>query len=151
MWLFCDPVAADDLERQKAALAIIQETATSICLTVPPTGGRQHLEASGEVKAQLQGVAAKVFNLGIVGAGKYADEQWRGVLQHELARSFKDNASCRLEVFKILQDKLGPLASQRSHRDQSDRMASPCVSQIGDGNACIAGNVGGSISIDLRK
>jgi hypothetical protein len=151
-WLVCNPVAADDLDQQKRALGVIQETAAAICLTIPPHGAKQYLEASGEVKAKLGGAAAKVFDLGIAGAGKYIDEQWTGVLQQELAQSFKDNANCRLEVFRTLQNKmLGSSAPQRSQRDQPDRIASPCASQIGDGNACIAGNVGGSISIDVRK
>jgi hypothetical protein len=97
---------ADDLETQARALKVIRETAADICNTVAQEGTSQLLELSGNVKAKLGGAVAKIADLGIEGAGKYRTEEFKGLLQQELATAIKDNANCRLEVLKLLQEKM---------------------------------------------
>lgn len=48
----------------------------------------------------------KLANLGIEGGAKYQTSNWQGVLQHELAGQLNNNRTCKVEVFKALNDKL---------------------------------------------
>jgi hypothetical protein len=72
--------AQDDLRAQKAALLVITETADKICNQAPPlVGSGETIELSGNAKAALNGAISKVVDLGVIGAGKYASEQYSGV------------------------------------------------------------------------
>jgi len=100
-------VNADDLKAQVEALNAITNFAAQTCGDpVPLTGRSDHLELSGDVKAQLAGVIAKIADLGISGAGKYRSENFQNVLHEELAQTLKDRSNCKLEVFKLLQEKM---------------------------------------------
>jgi hypothetical protein len=58
----------------------------------------------------LGGVIGKVLDLGIEGAGKYASSEYKNVLQKDLATLIQSNTNCRLDVFKLLQEKMiGPV------------------------------------------
>jgi hypothetical protein len=105
--LYAAPVlAADDLPRQTEALKLIRETAADICNSIPMEGSNQSVDLSGDAKAKLSGAIAKIANLGVEGAAKYKSEQFKGVLHHELAGAIKDNASCKLQVLKMLSERL---------------------------------------------
>jgi hypothetical protein len=98
---------ADDLKAQVEALNAISVFAGQTCGDpVPLVGRSDHLELSGDIKAQLAGVIAKVADLGISGAGKYKNENFKNVLHEQLAQTLKDGANCKLEVFKVLQEKM---------------------------------------------
>lgn len=100
-------VSADDLRAQVEALNAITAFAGQTCGDpVPLTGRSDHLELSGDVKAQLAGVIAKVADLGINGAAKYKNESFQNVLHEQLAQTLKDRSNCKLEVFKLLQEKM---------------------------------------------
>jgi hypothetical protein len=128
---------ADDLDRQERALKIIRETAADICNTIAQEGGSELVELSGNVKAKLGGAVAKIADLGIEGAGKYRTEQFKGPLQQEVAKAVKDNATCRLEVLRLLQEKMlghssleKPAvppggANKQAGRDKSEARAPP--------------------------
>lgn len=101
---------ADDLDAQAKALIVIRETAADICNTVAQEGSSQETELSGDVKAKLGGVVAKIANLGFEGAGKYTSTEYKGVLQQQLTTALQNNADCKLNVFKLLQEKMiGPI------------------------------------------
>jgi hypothetical protein len=97
---------ADDLETQAKALKIISETATDICNTILQEGSSQSAELSGAVQAKLAGAISKIANLGIEGSGKYNTTEFKGVMQHDLAEAIKSNAECKLNVLKVLQEKM---------------------------------------------
>ena len=71
-------------------------------------GTATNLELSGDVKAQLQGLVARVADLGMTGAGKYKSDAFKNVLHEQLAEALKDNATCKLKVFELLQEKMVP-------------------------------------------
>jgi hypothetical protein len=98
---------AQDLEAQSKALKVIADFAADTCgPAVPIEGKSRKLELSGDVKAQLDGVISKVVNAGISGAGKYQQQEYKNVLQEQLAQVLTQGANCRLDVFKLLQEKM---------------------------------------------
>ena len=103
--------AADDLQRQADALKLIRETAADICSTIQHEGSDQNVELSGNAKAKLSGALSKIADLGIEGAAKFKKDEFKGVLQTELAAVIRDNANCRLEVLKLLNEKLLPAST----------------------------------------
>jgi hypothetical protein len=96
----------DALSRQKAALDVIRDFADGFCKTVPQSGKSESVEASGDAKANLNGLLKKLTDLGFQGAAKYKEEEWQGPLRDSLATMTKDNQTCRLEIWKDLQSKL---------------------------------------------
>ena len=97
---------AQDIESQAHALKVISAFAAETCGTVATEGGVKKLELSGDAKAQLDGVIAKVVNAGISGAAKYQQEDYKNVLHEQLAQVLSQSANCRLDVFKMLQEKM---------------------------------------------
>ncbi len=121
VWVSC--ALADDFANQNAALEVIKKAANDICYTVPQEGSRSDVQLSGDARAELDTVIAKVVDLGIKGAGQYKSEEYRGVLQEELATAMKTSSDCKLNVFnKLVNKMLGwrPPASQST------------INQIGD-------------------
>src|ERR1700688_3486265 len=57
---------------------------------------------------KLNGVMAKVADLGIEGTGQLKSKEYQGVLQTELAMTLKESANCRKDVFEKLVDKMLP-------------------------------------------
>jgi hypothetical protein len=105
--LFVPRANAQDLDAQTRALKVIGDFATETCGTAVPTeGSSRKLELSGDAKAQLDGVISKVINAGISGAGKYQQQEYKNVLQEQLAQVLGQGANCRLDVFKLLQEKM---------------------------------------------
>jgi len=103
------PLQAQDLEAQTKALRAINAFAADTCgNSLALEGSSSELELSGDVKAQLQGLVAQVAGLGIAGAGKYKSDAFKSVLHEQLAQALKDNATCRLKVFEVLQERMVP-------------------------------------------
>ena len=105
--LFIQPLEAQDLEAQTKALRAISAFAAETCgNSLALEGTATNLELSGDVKAQLQGLVARVADLGMTGAGKYKSDAFKNVLHEQLAEALKDNATCKLKVFELLQEKM---------------------------------------------
>jgi hypothetical protein len=119
--LFGQPVAADNLDFQARALKIIREAAADICTTVKQEGDTQTVDLSGNVKAKLGGAVAKIAELGVEGAGKYKSEQYKNVLQKDLAEIIRRNTDCRLEVFRLLQEKMITSSNRDTQREELER------------------------------
>jgi hypothetical protein len=103
------PIKAQDLEVQTKALKAISAFAADTCgNSLALEGQSSNLELSGEIKAQLQGLVAQVAGLGVTGAGKYTGGSYKNVLQAQLADALQNNATCRLKVFELLQEKMIP-------------------------------------------
>jgi hypothetical protein len=107
--LFVQPLKAQDLDAQTKALRAISAFAAETCGNpVAFEGTSTNLELSGDIKAQLQGLVAQVAAVGMTGAGKYKSDAFKNVLHEQLAEALKDNATCRLKVFELLQQKMVP-------------------------------------------
>jgi hypothetical protein len=109
------PTLADDFANQQAALEVIKKTASDICYKVEQEGSRSSTQLSGEARAELDNAIARLADLGIKGVGEYKTEQYRGVLQQDLATTLKSSMDCRLDVFNTLVNKMlgwRPPASQ---------------------------------------
>jgi hypothetical protein len=114
-WISVFPALADDFANQAAALEVIKKAAADICYTVPQEGSRSTVQLSGDARAELDAAIKKVIDLGIKGAGQYQSEQYKGVLQEQLATTLKSSMDCRLDVFNTLVNKMlgwRPPASQ---------------------------------------
>jgi hypothetical protein len=90
------------------ALKMITDTANQICQSVPLEQTSSGLDLSGDAKAKLGGIAAKIADLGISGTVKYQSELSVGVLQKDLITAIQTSTNCKLEVFRTLErDLLG--------------------------------------------
>lgn len=87
-------------------LKLITDTAASICYTIEQRGEKSETKISGDAEAKLNGLIAKVTDLGIKGAANLQREAHEGVLQGQLADAIKNSADCRKSVFDTLQGKL---------------------------------------------
>jgi hypothetical protein len=97
---------ADEFADQQAALGVIGKTAIDICNQVDQQGSRSSLQLSGQAQAALDNAIAKLIELKIAGAGDYKIEQYKGVLQKDLAATLKSNMDCKLAVFNTLVNKM---------------------------------------------
>ena len=107
--LLLQPSRAQDLDGQAKALRAISAFAAETCGSpLALEGSATNLELSGEIKAQLQGLVARVADVGMTGAGKYKSGAFKNVLHEQLAEALKDAATCKLKVFELLQEKMVP-------------------------------------------
>lgn len=92
--------------QQKAVIDLIISTAHSICYDVSQDSHAKAEGIKGEVKAQLTGLASKIADIGLTGAGDITDNETQGVLQADLATALKDSAACKIHVLDTLASKL---------------------------------------------
>lgn len=102
------PAGADELDKKKKALDIINEFAEKICGDVPHQGASSKFEIGGKIKAELSGLTKKLVDLGIGGASKYETSEYSGVLQSDLAKALKNKQDCKSTIAKLLVDRLIP-------------------------------------------
>ncbi len=86
----------------------ITNTADKICNVVLNRGETNSKEVKGEVRAQLNGLASKLADIGVSGSDNINNEAYQNVLRTDLSATLKDNAACKLKVFDTLQIKLLP-------------------------------------------
>lgn len=55
---------------------------------------------SGQAKAELENVFARLLALGVDGAGRYGSDSTKGVLQKDLASALKEELQCRDKIWK---------------------------------------------------
>jgi len=97
---------AETLDAQQKAIELIESAADRICNVVSTKGEAKSSEVKGNVNAQLSGLASKLVDVGVSGAGSINSEDYQSVLRQDLAATLKDNAACKLKVFDTLQSKL---------------------------------------------
>jgi hypothetical protein len=88
------------------ALKAIAETADRICGTVAAAGSYQNTEVTGDVKAQLRGLAKYLADLGISGTGSISSDEYVGLLRSDLPSALGSIRDCKLKVFEKLEQKL---------------------------------------------
>lgn len=104
--LLPDNSNAMDANAQAKALMTISDFAERICNTISHEGSSTSVELSGKGKAQLSEVVKRLADLGFDGSGKYSSTEYKNVLQSDLAKALKDNATCKEHVFELLNDKM---------------------------------------------
>lgn len=92
----------------KSALQEITDTADRICGIVATSGSSQSVKATGEIKAELNGLVKKFANVGGSLAGGIDSATYDGLVQTALPKALEDLRSCKLSVFLVLQKKLLP-------------------------------------------
>lgn len=102
------PVAAQTLADQRTALKEIRETAADICYTVQQEGQQSESKLAGQVEAKVNGVIAKIADLGLSGSGELKNESYQGIIRSELATTIKHSADCRKGVFDKLIERMLP-------------------------------------------
>jgi hypothetical protein len=103
LWPLATPGYADPYD---VALKAIADTADRICGTVSTSGDSQSMKATGEVRAQLSGLARHLTELGINGAGSIDNDAYVGVLRSDLPTALNSMQECKLKVFQALEQKL---------------------------------------------
>jgi len=93
-------------DAQAQALALITATADKICNVVTDKGTANSSEVKGDISIQLSGLASKLADAGIRGAGSITNEAYQGPLRQDLTKVLSDNSACKLQVFNALQAKL---------------------------------------------
>ena len=100
------------LFRSGARLREIQTFAESFCGSEPRTsqdtsGERRRYELSVTADAKLGELMRTLSGVGVNGAAKYGVEQYRGVLQDDIAKELASRRECRFNVFDRLISFLG--------------------------------------------
>lgn len=101
-----EALAADADSKTELLLKVISDTADRICGIVATSGEYQSAKVTGDVKAELEGLAKKLAQLGISGKGEFSIEKYQGPVRADLPLALKDQRECKLKVFDTLQSKL---------------------------------------------
>jgi hypothetical protein len=79
---------------------------------VATTGNTSNAQATGEIKAELNGLIKKLADLGVSGGGEVTSSEYKGLLQQDLPAALRDLRECKLNVFNVLQEKLIVITKQ---------------------------------------
>jgi hypothetical protein len=90
------------------ALQEITDTADRLCGNVATSGQTNAASGAAEVKAELNGLAKRLADLGVSASGSTSSSTYEGVIQQELPTALRDVRECKLKVFQTLQEKLLP-------------------------------------------
>lgn len=93
-------------DQNSDALNAIADTADRICGTVAAAGSSQNTDVTGDVRAQLKGLAKYLADLGISGTGSINSDEYVGVLRSDLPSTLNSTRDCKLKVFDKLEQKL---------------------------------------------
>lgn len=97
VWALSTPAASQSLDAE--TLQLFQTTAAGICGDFSREGSANEAGVEGSAEARLKGLAGKLTDLDIEGAGKLSESGYVGVLREELGDELKDVRTCRREVF----------------------------------------------------
>ena len=78
-----------------AALNSISDTADRICGIVTTQGETHSSSVSGDVHAELSGLARYLASIGVSGAGEIASSNYQNVLQQDLPAALRDARDCK--------------------------------------------------------
>ncbi len=97
-----------------AALSAIADTADRICGILATRGEANTTKVTGEVHAELSGLAKRLASVGVSGSSDIASSNYQGMLQQDLPATLKDIRDCKLKVFDKLQATVLPGTTQPS-------------------------------------
>lgn len=124
-------------DRQQQVLKIIGDFADRYCKDIPLEGTEGSTQLSGKANAQLNGVFAKLANLGIEGAGNYENAEYTGVLQKDLLNAYKLGEDCRMTVWKDLKGMLAMVPDSPTSISQNPPTPMTPPAQAAPGNKAI--------------
>jgi hypothetical protein len=99
------PAYAGQLDPQQ--MALIKDTATSICNTVKDIKGDKTVaQIQGEVKGQLSGLLGRLSGTegSVSGTGSLNREAFEGLTQDATATALTDDRDCRMKLFTKMFD-----------------------------------------------
>jgi hypothetical protein len=103
------------------ALQEINDPADRLCGNVATSGRTNAASATPGVKAELNGLAKRLADLGVSASGSTSSSSYEGVIQQELPTALRDVRECKLKVFQTLQEKLLPDARSPPVRTRTRR------------------------------
>jgi hypothetical protein len=118
-----------------AALSAIADTADRICGIVATQGDTSASKVSGDVHAELSGLAKRLASLGVSGTGDITSLKYEGLLQQDLPATLKDIRECKLKVLEKLQSAVlpaGSTAPSEARAPTPDLLQSPSSASIVD-------------------
>lgn len=117
-----------------AALSAIADTADRVCGILAAQGEADSTKVTGEVRAELSGLAKRLASLGMSGAGDIASSKYQGMLQSDLPSTLKDIRDCKLKVLDKLQATVLPGTTQPSGpgAPSADLLQSPANAHLLD-------------------
>ena len=110
---------ASSLEEQQEALNVIANFADRMCTNIQLRGKGNNLELTGEAKAELKGIIAKITDLGFSGALKYQNKEYSGLLQKDLVSALENSTNCKLQIWNDLKDRLLLVEQEQSQESGS--------------------------------
>jgi hypothetical protein len=93
-------------EDTQRILSMISEFADRLCKDIPLAGTGENNELSGNAKRELSKFVGEIVDLKLAEAKRFQSAEYQGLLQEDLVAALKQNADCRLQVFKELSLKL---------------------------------------------
>jgi lanthanide-dependent methanol dehydrogenase len=122
---------AESIEQEQQILNMVADYSDRICNIVQARGSSQSITAKGDIKAELNGLAKKLANLGVTGAADITTSEYEGVLQTDLAKAIADNAACKRGVQDKLVDKLlRPPEQRQNYNFVKDRALADYIEKI---------------------
>lgn len=85
-------------ETSAVVLKEIADTASQLCGYMSESGSKSTTQITGDVNAELSGLAKRLANLGVKGTGTIDSSQYEGVVQEQLADTLKDIRQCRENI-----------------------------------------------------
>lgn len=133
--------AAHSAQLDPQQIALIRDTAASICNTVKDIKGEKtYAQIQGEVKGQLSGLLGKLSGTeaSASGTGMLSRDAFEGLTQDATATNLKEDRECREHLFDKMFDKITASSSSTTGatvNQQTNGTNSPA--QNGNGNTVI--------------
>lgn len=133
--------AAHSAQLDSQQIALIRDTAASICNTVKDIKGeRTYAQIQGEVKGQLSGLLGKLSGTeaSASGTGTLSRDAFEGLTQNATATGLTEDRECRMKLFDKMFNTITSPASSASGgavNQQTNGTGSPA--QNGNGNTVI--------------
>jgi hypothetical protein len=97
-------VSAIKAQTNEEVLGIILDFSKDFCKDIPIQGQGSEVSFSGAGKAKLNSLMSKLVDVGVEGAAKYKNTEYKGLLQTDVLDALKDSTQCRLVLWKDLKN-----------------------------------------------
>jgi hypothetical protein len=141
----------DYIKHNRELLDLITDTADKMCKDIPLKGSGSDFAASGNLSAEVSGLAKKLTDAGAKIEGSYQSHEFQGLLQQDLLKALQNSTQCRLLIWKDLKGQFLPNAPAKKTQS-SDAQPRPddleLAKYINTGATKIAGKLNVAISVD---
>lgn len=117
-----------------AALSAIADTADRICGILATQGETSASKTTGDVHAELTGLARRLASVGVSASGDITSSAYQGILQQDLPATLRDIRECKLKVLDRLQATIlpGTVASPGPGAPSPDLLQAPANATLLD-------------------